>query len=225
MLKITWIFNHCLFDVRVLIYLRGWQFSSRLSLHVTFVLQFGPYRLITFFKFSSLAHKVSHGPSVNFPSLFTLVFMSLKQVFVWSEIWHDVDFDSASSPAQVHDCKRQEFHNIETQVDSSLRVFHECWSDCFLCKEGSLSEFEHSSSICGGTFRENEERRKLSCGFNEFLSVSDSSKSQGLLLLRATSWDENRIDNLAESAKKRNVLKILCWRKGWSQVFNQYDWV
>ena len=172
----TWFFNDCLFDVRVLIDLRGWQFSSRLSLHVTFVLQFGPYRLIALFKFASLAHQISHSPSVNFPSLFTLVSMSLKHVFVRSEIWHDVDLDSASSPAQVQDSKRQEFHDIEAQVDSSLRVSHECWPDCLLSKEGSLSEFEHSSSISSCTFRENKERRKLSCRLNEFLSVSDSSK-------------------------------------------------
>lgn len=126
-----------------------WDLGVFCHSHVSFILVFLFPALIAFLKPTLFQHDISDRPSVNFPSLWPLIFVSFKHVLIWLKIRKANDLAvEARQQRQLHDSQRKELDNLISRRHSSdgpriaLPVFQYHRPHPFFPVECSLPEFQ-----------------------------------------------------------------------------------
>ena len=122
---------------------------------------------LTSAKAADFVHQVAAGPCKNFPLFLSFVSVSLIQVFVGSEDRELLQLYYY----RLYRAAQQKHHKwfvkcFDGGVDHPMAVLQSQWQHIPSVKEGSPAELSESSIIGASSFRENDDRRKLSFLFN-----------------------------------------------------------
>lgn len=122
-----------------------------------------------------LTEYLARGPRKYLPALETLLLVCLEKVLIGLEVGQHGHIAPEAVPAQLQDCKWQEFHHIEGGTHRTTTIFQKHWPDGLLCVECALLHVQHAATVGCAAFGKNEEGCILSCLLNEVLAITDGT--------------------------------------------------